>query len=183
MKLKILVKRFKDGKGEPSVSLPKVIKKGDWVDLYTSQECILNAPQAGTLKGKEVKHRDVVSDVTYIPLGVAIQLPEGFEAIIAARSSAAKKIGIMMANGIAVIDNSYKGNDDQWMFPVVTLRKTSIAQNTRICQFRIQLSQKATMWQKLKWLFASGIELVEVESLESSNRNGLGQGTGYGNIE
>lgn len=183
MKFKILVKRFKDGKGEPLVNLPKIIKKGDWVDLCASQECILNAPQAGTLKGKEVKHRDVISDVTYIPLGIAMQLPDGFEAIVAARSSAAKNMGVMMANGIAVIDNSYRGNDDQWMFPAVTLRKTSVAQNTRICQFRIQLSQKATVWQKLKWLFASGIELVEVESLEGTNRNGLGQGTGYENLE
>jgi dUTPase len=60
------------------------------------------------------------------------------------------------------------------MFPVTTLRRTSISANTRICQFRIQLSQKATVWQKLKWLFTSGIELVEVESLSSNNRSGFG---------
>ena len=174
MKLKIKVKRFKNDNGEPFVSLPKVIKKGEWVDLSAAQECVLQAPQAGTLKGHDVKHRDVVSEVTYIPLGVAMQLPKGYEAIVAPRSSAAKKMGIMMANSIAVIDNSYQGNDDQWMFPAVTLRKTSISQNTRLCQFRIQLSQKATVWQKVKWLFTSGIELVEVESLSNNNRSGLG---------
>jgi dUTP pyrophosphatase len=135
---------------------------------------VLNAPQAGTLKGHDVKHRDVVSDVTYIPLGVAMQLPEGFEAIIAPRSSAAKKMGVMMANSIAVIDGSYRGDNDQWMFPAVTLRKTSIALNTRLCQFRIQLSQKATVWQKIKWLLTSGIKLVEVDSLDSEDRCGLG---------
>lgn len=174
MKLKILVKRFKNENGEPLVALPKVIKKGDWVDLGSAKECVLNAPQAGTLKGGEVKHRDVVSEVTYIPLGVAMQLPDGFEAIIAPRSSAAKNMGIMCANSIGIVDNSYKGNNDQWMFPVVTLRKTSIAANTRLCQFRIQLSQKATIWQKLKWLFASGIELVEVDALSNTSRGGLG---------
>lgn len=175
MKLKILVKRFKNEKGEPVVnSIPKVIKKGDWVDLCSSKEFILNAPQAGTLKGKEVKHRDVVSEVTYIPLGVAMQLPDGCEAIIAPRSSIAKKIGVMCANSIGIVDNSYKGDGDQWMFPVVTIRKTAIAQNTRLCQFRIQLSQKATMWQKLKWLLSSGIEFIEVESLESESRGGFG---------
>ena len=88
--------------------------------------------------------------------------------------SAAKKLGIMLANSIGIIDNSYGGNDDQWMFPAVTLRKTAIALNTRLCQFRIQLSQKATMWQKIKWLFASGIELVEVDHLDSDNRGGFG---------
>lgn len=174
MKLKIYIKRFKNENGEPLVAFPKIIKKGDWVDLNAAQEVVLNAPQAGTLKGHDVKHRDVVSEVTYIPLGVAIKLPKGFEAIVAPRSSAAKNMGIIMANSIAVIDNSYQGNDDQWMFPAITLRKTSIAKNTRICQFRIQLSQKATLWQKIKWLFTSGIKLVEVDSLDSENRSGLG---------
>jgi dUTP pyrophosphatase len=174
MKLKILVKRFKNENGEPLVNLPKIIKKGEWVDLMAAQECVLNAPQAGTLKGHDVKHRDVVSEVTYIPLGVAMKLPDGFEAIIAPRSSAAKKMGILCANSIGIIDNSYQGDNDQWMFPAVTLRKTSIAQNTRLCQFRIQLSQKATVWQKIKWLLTSGIKLVEVDSLDSEDRNGFG---------
>lgn len=174
MKLKIFVKRFKSENGEPLVDFPKVIKKGDWIDLRAAQEMVLNAPQAGTLKGHDVKHRDVVADVTYIPLGIAMRLPDGFEAIVASRSSAAKKMGIMLANGIGIIDNSYCGDDDQWMYPAVTLRKTSISLNTRLCQFRIQLSQKATIWQKIKWHLASGIEMIEVESLGSENRNGMG---------
>jgi dUTP pyrophosphatase len=181
MKLKILIKRFKDENGEPLVDFPKVIKRGDWIDLRASQEIILNAPQAGTLKGHDVKHRDVVSDVTYIPLGIAMKLPDGYEAIVASRSSAPKKMGIMLANGIGIIDNSYCGDEDQWMYPAVTLRKTSIAKNSRLCQFRIQPSQKATLWQKVKWLFTSGIELVEVDSLGEENRRGLGEGTGYNN--
>ena len=174
MKLKIKVKRFKNENGEPLVDFPKIIKKGDWVDLHAAKECILQAPQAGTLKGHDVKHRDVVSEVTYIPLGVAMKLPDGYEAIMAPRSSAAKKMGVMCANSIGIIDNSYCGDGDEWMFPAVTLRKTSIAQNTRICQFRIQLSQKATMWQRIKWLLSSGIELEEVETLGGDDRNGLG---------
>ena len=174
MKLKILVKRFKTENGEPLVDFPKIIKKGDWIDLASTGDFILQAPQAGTLKGSEVKHRDVVSEVTYIPLGVAMKLPDGYEAIIAPRSSAAKKMGIMCANSIGIVDNSYQGDEDQWMFPAVTLRKTSISKNTRICQFRIQLSQKATIWQRIKWLFTSGIELIEVESLSGNNRGGFG---------
>lgn len=173
MKLKIKVKRFKNEQGT-MVSFPKVIRKGDWVDLSSSKEFVLNAPQAGTLKGHDVKHRDVVSEVTYIPLGVAMQLPKGFEAIMASRSSTPKKLGIMQANGIGIIDSTFCSDSDEWMFPAVTVRKTSIAANSRICQFRIQLSQKATMWQKLKWLFSSGIEFVEVESLDNEPRGGLG---------
>ncbi len=182
MKLKVKVKRFKNEEGKYTVSFPKVIKKGDWVDLSTSKEVIIEAPHAGTLKGAEAKKRDVISEVTYIPLGVAMELPEGFEAIVAARSSTPKKLGIMQANGIGVIDNTYCGDNDEWMFPAVALRKTSLAVNTRVCQFRIQLSQKATLWQKLKWLFSSGIELIEVESLDNESRKGLGEGTGQNNL-
>ena len=174
MKLKILVKRFKNENGEPLVNLPKIIKKGEWVDLMAAREVILQAPQAGTLKGHDVKHRDVVSEVTYIPLGVAMKLPDGYEAIIASRSSAAKKMGVMLANGIGIIDNSFCGDGDQWVYPAVSLRKTSIAQNTRLCQFRIQLSQKATVWQKIQWLISSRIKLVEVESLGGEDRGGTG---------
>ena len=174
MKLKILVKRFKNENGEPLVNFPKVIKKGEWVDLEAANEVVLQAPQAGTLKGHDVKHRDVVSDVTYIPLGIAMKLPDGFEAIVASRSSAAKKMGVMLANGIGIVDSSYQGDGDQWMYPAISLRKTSIALNTRLCRMRIQLSQKASFWQKVKWFLSSGIELVEVESLNGEDRNGMG---------
>lgn len=177
MKLKIKVKRLPyEGF---MVDLPKVIKKGDWIDLRSSKEVVLDAPQAGTLKGHDVKHRDVTSEVTYIPLGLAMQMPEGYEAIMAARSSAPKKLGIMQANGIGIIDNLYCSDKDEWMFPAVPLRKTSIAVNTRLCQVRFQLSQKATVWQKIKWFFTSGIEFIEVDTLDNNVRGGLGEGTGY----
>ena len=54
------------------------------------------------------------------------------------------------------------------------MKATTIHKGDRICQFRIQLSQKATMWQKLKWLSSSGIELVEVDDLGDNNRGGFG---------
>ena len=59
-------------------------------------------------------------------------------------------------------------------FPAIAIRDTTIHKGDRICQFRIQLSQKATMWQKLKWLFSSGIELVKVQKLNGNNRTGIG---------
>lgn len=174
MKQKIYIKRFKDEQGKPLVDFPKIIKKGDWIDLRAAETVTLNAPQAGTLKGNEVKHRDVVSEVTLIPLGVAMKLPEGYEAHVVPRSSSAKGLGIMCANSMGIIDQTYCGNNDQWHFPAITLRRTTITINTRICQFRIQLSQKATIWQKIKYLFTSEFELVEVETLNNSDRGGFG---------
>lgn len=177
MKLKIKVKRFTSEEGNPLVDMPKVIKKGEWVDLRTAERMLIPAPQAGL--SKDLKYRDVDFKVVNIPLGVAMQLPNGFEAIMASRSSLPGNMGIVLANGIAVIDNSFCGNEDQWMFPAISIRKTTIEQNTRICQFRIQLSQKATVWQKIKWLLSSDIEFVEVDSLGEENRKGIGEGTGY----
>ena len=54
------------------------------------------------------------------------------------------------------------------------MKTTTIHKGDRICQFRIQLSQKATIWQKIKWLFSSGIELVQVDNLRDENRGGMG---------
>lgn len=80
----------------------------------------------------------------------------------------------MLANSAGVIDNSYCGNNDQWAFVAHPIGEVNIAQCERVCQFRIQLSQKATFWQKLKWFFSNGIELVKVEDLEGEDRGGFG---------
>lgn len=174
MKLKIKVRKL-----SMFLDLPKVTKKGDWIDLRASKNVIMHAPQAGTLKrhkvdGKEESHRNVEFDFKLIPLGVAMQLPKGFEAVVLARSSTPSKFGVMTANSEGVIDNSYCGNNDEWKYPVIALRDTTIKEGERICQFRIQLSQKATFWQKLKWLFSSGVKIVEVGSLSGADRGGFG---------
>jgi dUTP pyrophosphatase len=54
------------------------------------------------------------------------------------------------------------------------MKKATIHRGDRVCQFRIQPSQKATVWQKLKWIFSNGIELVEVDNLEGPDRGGFG---------
>lgn len=174
MKLKIKVKRL-----NTLLDLPKVTKKGDWIDLRASENIVMHAPQADTLKrhkvdGKEESHRDVKFDFKLIPLGVAMQLPKGFEAVVLARSSTPKNFGIITANSEGVIDNTYCGNNDEWKYPAIAVRDTTIHEGDRICQFRIQLSQKATFWQKIKWLFSSGVEIIEVDELSDSDRGGIG---------
>lgn len=165
MKIKIKVKVLTEG------CMPELNSKGDWIDLRSSVDLDINAPQAGTQKTVgNVKLRDVEIPVVYIPLGVAIELPKGYEAIIASRSGSPKKLRIFIPNGKGVIDNTYNGDDDQWHYVASSLGNTCIKKGDRICQFRIQLSQKATVWQKIKWLFSSGIELVKVDSLSDNNR-------------
>lgn len=151
------------------------IDKGEWIDLRAAEDVELNAPQAGTqyeVNGN--KYRDVSFDSKLIPLGIAMALPKGYEAVMAPRSSSYGKLGIMQANHLGIFDQSFAGNGDQWLLNAVAFRKTFIKKGDRICQFRIQLSQKATFWQKLKWLFTSKIEFEWVDNLEGPDRGGFG---------
>lgn len=149
------------------------IDKGEWIDLKAAQTIELQAPYANTLNGKRDK-RDVVFDYKMIPLGFAMQLPKDFEAHIVPRSSTFKTWGIMQTNHCGIVDSSYSGNNDQWMMPVLATKDITIFEGDRICQFRIQPSQKASVWTKLKWLFTNKIEFVWVDSLDNENRDGFG---------
>lgn len=133
------------------------VKKGEWIDLRAMDNRIIQGDAYGV-----------------ISLGVSMKLPKGFEAIVAPRSSTFRQFGMLMTNGIGIIDNSYSGTNDVWGFPYLSSRRQEIKSEDRICQFRIQLSQKATIWQKLKWLFSNGIKFEYVDELETNHRGGFG---------
>lgn len=152
MKLKVKIKRFNKKNW-----LPELRVQGDWVDLHVQKD-----------------YHGQKGDFFLIPLGIAMKLPKGFEAEIAPRSSTPDKYGFTMPNSIGVIDNSYSGNGDEWKCPALFFKEGVIPAGARICQFRITLSQKASLWNKLKWLFSSGIELVEVDNLDEDDRGGFG---------
>ncbi len=99
---------------------PEAIEQGDWIDLRAAETILI-----------------VKGEFKYIPLGVAIQLPEGYEAIVVPRSSLFKRRGIIMTNSIGIMDESYCGDGDQWRFPAYATRDTLIPKGERICQFRI----------------------------------------------
>ena len=96
-----------------------------------------------------------------IPLGVAIALPEGYEAHIAPRSSTFKHYGILQTNSVGVVDSSYCGDHDQWQMPVYATRDVTIEKNARICQFRILRNQPA-------------LTFTQVEHLGGPDRGGFG---------
>lgn len=120
------------------------IDKGDWIDLRSAETIEL---KAGEFK--------------LIPLGVAMELPKGYEAHIVPRSSTYKNFGIIQTNHQAVIDESYCGDNDQWFYPAYALKDTVININDRICQFRIMEKQPTIIFD-------------EVNSLNNVNRGGIG---------
>lgn len=149
------------------------IKKGEWIDLRSAVTCQLISPFANTLNSKRDK-RNVEFDDYKIPLGIGMQLPKGFEAWIEPRSGTFNNFGIILANQKGIIDSSYSGPNDQWSFQAIAFRDTVINEGERICQFRIALSQKATIWQKIKWLFTNKIEFEFVDDYEGEDRGGFG---------
>lgn len=159
----------------------EIIPKGDWIDLRARETVTLKAPEATMLKRDRKAgqpegegRRKVVYDTALINLGVAMELPAGFEAWVEPRSSTPSKVKIELRNSKGIIDNSYNGDADEWKFGARATEDTTIEAGTRIAQFRIALSQKATAWQKIKWLFSNGIEIVYVNSLNNKNRGGIG---------
>ena len=122
----------------------EVTENGDWIDLRASETIELDP-----------------LEFAYIPLGVCMQLPKGYSAIIAPRSSTFKKWGVIQANSIGVIDESYCGDNDQWCLPVIALRQTKIHKNDRICQFRLVKKTES-------------IDFTRVQELGNMDRGGLG---------
>lgn len=118
--------------------------KSDWYDLRAAEDVEMKAGEYRLIK-----------------LGVGMKLPKGYEAHMAPRSGTFKNFGIIQANSVAVIDESYCGDNDQWMYPAIALRDTKIYKNDRICQFRIMEHQPP-------------VEFKVVEHLEGKDRGGFG---------
>ncbi|HIX72657.1 MAG: deoxyuridine 5'-triphosphate nucleotidohydrolase [Clostridiales bacterium] len=124
--------------------LAYIENKSDWIDLRAAEEIRLK-------KG----------DFALIPLGVAMELPKGYEAHVVPRSSTFKNFGVIQTNHMGVIDESYCGDSDQWYMPVLAVRDTEIHINDRICQFRIMQHQPT-------------IRFEETDTLGHSDRGGFG---------
>lgn len=149
------------------------IDKGEWIDLRAAETIEFASPYANTLNGNR-KSRDVVFDCKKIPLGFSMELPKEFEAIVLPRSSTFSTWKLIQWNSEGVIDSTYCGNNDEWKFPAIAFGDAVVLEGERVCQFRIQPSQKASIWTKIKWLFTNKIEFVEVEDLQNANRGGFG---------
>lgn len=107
-------------------------------------------------------------------LGVAMELPKGMVAMVYSRSSCPTKLGIGVANSVGYIDNAYNGDSDEWRLPIVAYKAVNLTKGTRVCQFKVSLSQFATIRQKIKWLFSNKIVLTKVDKLTNNNRGGIG---------
>lgn len=139
-RLKVKIKYTVDGMKK----LEKIGGKSDWIDLRSAEDVKMKA-----------------GEYRLISLGVAMELPEGYEAVIAPRSSTCKNFGVLQANGIGIVDESYCGDHDIWGFQALAVRDTEIHKNDRICQFRIQKHQPEFYFE-------------EAATLGNDDRGGIG---------
>ena len=137
------------------------IDKGDWIDLRVSN---IKNENGTILKGFEnLKYRS--GDVLKFGLGIGMKLPEGYEALVAARSSTFKRYGLMLTNALGIIDNSYCGKTDEWSVEFIAFRDGLIRKYDRVCQFRIIKNQPNLIFN-------------EVDDLGDVSRGGYGS-TGH----
>lgn len=131
----------------------EVKANGNWIDLRANEDIFVP-------KGEARK----------IPLGIAMELPEGYEAHLLPRSSTFKNFGLIQTNGQGIIDTSYCGDNDEWgmnvfclhpMTMINGLEGTMVHKGDRICQFRIMKSQPEIIFET-------------VEILGNANRGGFG---------
>ena len=118
--------------------------KSDWIDLRSAVDVEL---KAGEFK--------------LIHLGIAMKLPEGYEAHVVPRSSTFKNYGLIQTNSCGIIDQTYCGQNDIWRWPAYATRDVVVHANDRICQFRIEKNQPKLVFD-------------EVKELSGTNRGGIG---------
>lgn len=114
--------------------LEYIAGKSDWIDLRAAEEVTLRA-----------------GEFRLINLGVSMCLPDGYELMIAPRSSTFKNFGIIQTNSVGVVDEKYgkTSSKDVLMMPVLAMRDTVIHINDRICQFRIQKHQPQIIFEEV----------------------------------
>ena len=131
----------------------KPIPQGNWVDLYAAEDWVY-----------------VTGESKILSLGIAMELPAGYEAILAARSSLFKNHGVILTNGIGVIDESYRGDNDIWKASLYALRGGSINKGDRICQFKIVPKMNLDP----NSVYAPYFAFVPVAQLGNEDRGGIG---------
>lgn len=123
---------------------PMPERHGEWYDLATAEDVYLK-------KDENQK----------IPLGVSMEMPPGYYAVMAPRSSTFERWGIIQTNSVGIYEKEYCGDGDLWFFPAYATRETMIPKGTRICQFTLVPERFP-------------IKFYPVETLGNPDRGGFG---------
>lgn len=139
-KITVTFKRF-----DTSLPQPEYKTKGAAaIDLYAREETTIPAQSVG-----------------YVPLNVALQLPEDHWALLSARSSLHKR-GLLLANGIGVGDYDYRGPNDEYKAALFnfTNKPVTVEKEERIVQLIV--------------MHREPVALIELAEFDTKDRGGFG---------
>lgn len=143
----------------------KINPKGNLIDAYSREDIFIPQFEMGL-----------------VHLGFAMELPKGKIAKLYPRSSTFKTWGCMLANSVGIIDETFCGDNDEWLAPLVCINPkdvipvpledfdnllsknqygTWIKKHDKICQFEIVDAMKMPTF-------------IEVETLGNKDRHGIG---------
>jgi dUTP pyrophosphatase len=125
--MKVKIKRF-----DKSLALPVYKTAGAAaLDLASREEMTIPAGQ-----------------IVYLPLNIALQVPEDSFVLMAARSSLHKR-GLMLVNGIGIGDSDYCGDDDEYRAAVYNFTKETVVveKGERVVQV-IVLRREKVEWEE-----------------------------------
>lgn len=118
-------------KGDSTGMKLRKLPQGDCIDLYTHNSVSYK-------KG----------DTVVVDFGVAMVLPNGYEAHIYPRSSTFEKYGLLLTNSVGIIDNAYHGDEDWWCGKFYATRDGEVLQGDRVAQFRLVKSMQPVMFDE-----------------------------------
>lgn len=135
----------------------KKITKGNWIDVYANKDIFVKS-----------------NERAMIPLGFALELPNGWEGHLAPRSSTFKTWGIIQTNSVGIVDDTYIGDNDQWHMPVFCLqgKDVIIEDNIEKTGTWIRKGDKVGQFRIMEVM--PSIEFEEVEFFGNDNRGGFG---------
>lgn len=108
-----------------------------------------------------VETRIPAKGIGYIPLNIALQLPENHWAFISARSSLHKR-GLMIANGVGVGDYDYRGPNDEYLAAVYNFTDSEV------------VIEKAERVAQLIVMSREPVEIELADDFDAPNRGGFG---------
>lgn len=101
-------------------------------------------------------------EVRLIPLNIVVKTPVGYGLFLLPRSSTPMKKGLLIPNGVGIIDQDYSGNEDELKLQALNFTKKTVKveRGERIAQAVFVKIEKP--------------EFVEVKSMTSKSRGGFG---------
>lgn len=130
----------------PSVSLPRYESEGAAAfDLAAAQDTTIQPGQ-----------------VALVPTGLVVEVPPGMFLAIFARSSTPLKRGLMVANGVGIVDRDYCGPRDEVKIALLNFTQAAVdvRAGDRIAQ-GVLLPTSQVIWE-------------EVEEVRKDSRGGFG---------